>query len=254
MRTHISEANEGLIPIVRCRGIAKRIIIYLLPILFLLNISAIPENAFWEKKDYRHWSEQECKKMLVDSPWAKGLLYNSTGYVVWLFSALPIRQAIVRQKQIAENYDKLSPEKRQEFDRRTEEYLSEQFPDTIVVRVVNGYHLGESAHYGKPVSFPCPYWQMQTTDMLKNTVSLIPSKGDRISLQRFIAPRPNVCEFQFIFPRKYKGRPALSPQDKSLSLEFTGPPPAPVKQNQDFERMLIEFNVSKMKFKGDVVY
>jgi hypothetical protein len=236
------------------RRITKSTTIFSLPILFLLNISATSKNAFWEIKDYRHWSAQECEKMLTDSPWAKGYYY---GYTAQLFSALPIRQAIVRQRQIAENYESLSPEKRQEFDKRAGEYLAEAFPDWIVVRVVLG---GRDPYTGKTYSNRCPYWQMRTTDMLKGTVFLTPSGKDRIPLEQFIAPQPAVCEFQFIFHRQYKGRPVLSKRDKSLLLEFT----VPVTQSassagapsamQDVERRLIEFKVSKMKFNGELVY
>jgi hypothetical protein len=100
---------------------------------------------------------------------------------------------------------------------------------------------------------------MQTTDMLRNSVFLIPSKGDRIPLQQFIVSQG---AFQFIFPRQYKSRPVLSEQDKSLLLEFTAPAPKTYLRPsdivpgimEDFDRVLIEFKVSKMKFDGELVY
>ncbi len=247
MKTHIGSTSG--------RVIFQRIEIFLLAILFSGIYPAIPGDAFWEIKDYRHWSERECEKMLTDSPWAKGLLQSGFGYVVRLDSALPIRQALVRQKQITENYERLSLEKRQEFDKKAEEYLSELFPYTIVVHVIQGSNLGK-ARRGTPTSYPCSYWQMRTTEMLKDTVSLIPSKGDKIPLQQFIVSR-DVCEFIFIFPRHNKGRPVVSKENKAISLEFTGPPPAgafSVKQNQDVERMFVEFKVKKMNFEGELAF
>ncbi len=225
---------------------------------FLLNFfsSAQETNEFWKTKDYRYWTEKECETMLVDSPWAKNVLYNSNGYVVQLFSALPIRRALARQKQIASNYEKLSQEKRQELDKEAEEFLSTRFPNAIVVHIISGHHLGRSV-LGRPDSLPCPYWQNQTTETLKDTVSLIPSKGRRIPLERFVISQPNVCEFQFIFPRHSQGRPVLSQEDKFLRLEFTGPPAWSIgsnRLNQNPERMLFEFKLSDMKINGDPAY
>jgi hypothetical protein len=176
---------------------------------------------------------------------------------VQFLSALPIRQAIVRQKQIAENYESLSPEKRQELDKRAEKYFSEPFPDKIVVQIVYG---GRDPYIGKTASERCPGWQMRTTDMLKHAVFLTPSGKDRIPLQQFIVSQGDVCEFQFIFPRLYKGRPVLSQQDKSLLLEFTVPATpgsssgAPSFMQDAERRWLIEFKVSEMKFNGELVY
>jgi hypothetical protein len=258
MRYYPASACARSFQISTCRWIIPNAVMLFLLFLFLLNVSssATQENEFWKTKDYRHWTEKECETMLVDSPWAKNLLYNSNGYVVQLFSGLPIRQALVRQKQIAENYDKLSQEKRQEFDKGVEEYLSAQFPKTIVVHVISGYRLGRN-RYGKPDSFPCPYWQNQTTETLNNIVSLIPSKGDRIPLGRFVVPQPNVCEFQFIFPRQQEGHSVPGENDRFLRLVFTGPPAWSVGSNRlnpDPERMLFEFKLSDMRFKGDIVY
>ena len=61
MGSQISFAPEE--PTVKLGGIARGIIFSLFPILFLVTIPALPENVFWEVKDYRHWSERECEKI-----------------------------------------------------------------------------------------------------------------------------------------------------------------------------------------------
>ena len=35
------------------------------------SLSTVRAAEFWEKKDYRQWSEKECRKLLRNSPWAK---------------------------------------------------------------------------------------------------------------------------------------------------------------------------------------
>ncbi len=35
------------------------------------SLSTVRAAEFWEKKDFRQWSEKECRKLLGNSPWAK---------------------------------------------------------------------------------------------------------------------------------------------------------------------------------------
>jgi hypothetical protein len=258
MKDYPSSRCGRICQILRFRWTIANAAMLFLVLVFSPNISSSAQqrDEFWKTKDYRHWTEKECQRMLTDSPWAKNVLYNSNGYVVQLFSALPIRQALARQKQIAANDGNISQEERQELHKGADEFLAAQFPHTIVVHIVSGHHLGRNIS-GRPDSFPCPYWQNQTTETLKDTVSLIPSKGDRIPLERFVISQPNVCEFRFIFPRHSKGRTVISDDDKFLRLEFTGPPASSIgsnRFNQDPERMLFEFKLSIMKFNGSTEY
>ena len=224
----------------------KRIITVLILILFSANILAMPQNEFWEKKDYRQWSERECHKLLFDSPWVKyfTLKYGRSEYRVQIRSATPIRQALLRQMQINDNYENLSTEQRREYDRRTDEYLSAPFNDTIIIFVA-----GPNPSY---------YWQAQTTEMLQNSTFLIPSKNKKIPLLKFeiLSSGISYAEFQFIFPRQYEGRPVLSKDEKSLSLEFLYPESqaGQVTPDSRVERAFIEFKVDKMLFNGEIAY
>jgi hypothetical protein len=47
-------------------------LLFIVPISLL--ISFLYGADFWEKKQYTEWSEKEVKKMLSDSPWAKGVI------------------------------------------------------------------------------------------------------------------------------------------------------------------------------------
>ena len=54
------------------------------------------------------------------------------GYTVQIRSATPLRQAWVRRNQLNLKYDQMTPEQKQNYDRKTENYLSAKFPDTVV--------------------------------------------------------------------------------------------------------------------------
>jgi hypothetical protein len=48
----------------------------LLLLLLLASVAAAQSKDYWESKDYRQWTEKECRKLLEDSPWAN--LHNQT--------------------------------------------------------------------------------------------------------------------------------------------------------------------------------
>jgi hypothetical protein len=255
MRTIIRKLQDGITPMARSHGIMSRLLVFSLPILFLVCIPAFPEDKFWEKKDYRQWSRQECQKLLKDSPWAKTFTIREVGYGydIQFRSALPIRQAIVRQMQIAENYESLSPERRSEFNKRAEGVLSpDLFADAIIV------HVRFNPLYGNNY-WQRDYWQTRTTDLLKNDVFLIPSTSGKIPLLQYKVSQaagvlPEAVEFQFIFPRQYKGRSLLSTQDEFLRLEFHHPVKSPDSGLTATDRVLIEFKTNEMRINGEVMY
>ncbi len=232
----------------------RRTILFLFPILFLAGSTAIPGKDFWEKKDYTKWTQRECKKMLEDSPWAKTYTIGSYGayeYRIQLRSALPIRQAIVRQMQIASKYDDLSEEQRQQFDKSAEQFLSTSFPDMVVMQIKGGPD-PEKLHVATSTSIELiRYWQTQTTELLKNSVFLIRDNGDKVPLLKYNVAQGDDCDFQFIFPRQFEGAPVLSPEDKSLMLEFYYPTsPSYVSTSRGF----VEFKTKKMLFDGKLEY
>ena len=213
----------------------RKIIAVFLLALLSGNILAIERNEFWNQKDYRQWNQNECEKLLRDSPWAKevGLSHLGQKYQLRILSALPIRQALVRQMQINDNYESFSTEQRQEYDKRTEEYLALPFNDTVVIHVAGNY-LGN-------------YWRVQSTERLRNTTFLITSSNKKIPLLEFkvIAGGSQLIDFLFIFPRHYQGHSILREGKQPLSLEFVYP-----KSQRDYlrspalaemERAFIEF-------------
>src|SRR5689334_2218240 len=122
----------------------------------VVALVALPlaSQDFWQTKPYQEWSKADTEKMLHNSPWAQHVTISrivmagvSTGnrgmtgtgtqsavqdaqhselpyltYTAQVRSAVPIRQAIVRQRQIAESYDKKKPEERAALDAKTNAY------------------------------------------------------------------------------------------------------------------------------------
>jgi len=243
----------------------RRILCSLGSVLFLTCIVAAPGGEFWEKKEYGQWSQKECSKMLENSPWAKQLTLTQVlvmpsatesaasttsaeqpfiRYQVQFRSALPIRQAVIRQLQIARKYDSLSPEQRQEFDKSTQGFISAEMSEAVVV------HVAYTTNSQPNDLELARYWQSQTTEMLRNSVYLSGTDGDKVPIGRFVAARGGQGEFQFIFPRQFEGRPILGPNDKSLKLEFT----YPIIGGMGDGRCFMEFKTEKMTVAGNVVY
>ena len=235
--------------------------------IFLAASCAAFGGDFWVNKQYDKWSQKECEKLLEDSPWAQPFtlvdssLQQSTSasddgqqfhikYQMQFRSALPLRQAIVRQMQIVQKYDSLSPEQKQQFDQSANAFLSSKFPDAVILYVT--YKTNSKT---KDMEL-ATYWQSQTTDLLKNTVFLRNSRGEQVALAQFNVPKSGERSFQFIFPRLINGKPFISPEDKSLQLEFTYPvvdiPGGYTKLGDG--RGFMEFKPKKMVFQGDIAY
>lgn len=165
-------------------------------------------------------------------------------YRVQFRSALPMRQAMVRAAQLNQNYDQMTPEQKQAFDQKAEQFLALEFPNTVVVYIsfTSNVTLDERELQ--------QHWQKQTTDTLKNFVFLVGSEGVKAPLQEYIVGKGAAQVFQFIFPREVEGRPLVGPTDKRLQLEF----PHPKLRNQEAKRVLVEFKVNKMLVDGQLVY
>jgi len=252
----------------------------LLLIIFSLSCALFAQTQ-WAKKDWKKWSEDECKILLEDSPWAStfkesnaqvnnlGNRNNSgtrtdarieTSYTVQLRSALPIRQAVARQILIQNKYDKASDEQKKSLLEKTLPFLDRSYEDVIVVHVVYGSNV---AQYENEMMV---YWQTHfpigtvPQDAFLNTPS-----AKKIAPIRFISPRGAAHEFELIFPRTVNGEPVIEPHDKTISVEFVTPSvgtAATLTHGNVTEssggsagrRAYVEFNVDKMKVNGKLAY
>jgi hypothetical protein len=231
-------------------------------VLFSAVVVAAPKGEFWEKKDYKQWSQKEVTKMLEKSPWAQQFTNQGVGiggrdldamdaaqpyikYQVQFRSAQPIRQAIVRQMALNQKYDSLSSEQKQQFDKSAEAFLSADVSSVVVVYIT---YETNNIEYDRQLA---RHWQSQTVDLLKNYVYLSSNKGDKVQLANYSVGQGGGRSFQFIFPREVNGNPIVDPvKDKSLKLEFN----YPIIGNLGNGNAFMEFKLEKMIFAGNVAY
>jgi len=257
--------------------------------LTLMSATAAQGQEFWVQKPYQKWSEQECRKLLANSPWAQShtlsqtfiqplqspgqpragtnpmeniesarspepLARDDTGrarqarpelkYQVQFRSALPIRQAIVRLSQINAKYHDMTPEQKLAFDKNAEAFLGKNFPDTLIL------YVSYSSNVPIDERELARHWQAQTTAQLKNFVFLILPGGEKVPPLGYAVAQGGSREFQFVFPRAYKGQPVIRSGDKTLQLEF----PHPEIRDQKASRVLLSFKAEKMQVNGEAVY
>ncbi len=192
-------------------------------VFILLTANAAAQPDFWMLKSYKRWTKDEIIKLVSDSPWAQvrekeadatDANYNPM-VTVRLRSAVPIRQALVRLKQIEANYDKLDAPKRAEFDEKYKgtldcpacqaNYVVSISPPISTRQVRNGVYGLKSA----------------TLKLLQGKVYLINDRGEKRELVHFVAPKNDDDEALFFFPRRdAAGKAFLTKENTSFSFIF----------------------------------
>ncbi len=229
----------------------------------------------WAKKDWKQWSKDDCKKILEDSPWARRWAHSEAKmanfatrpdaqgrggsgtegvgseseltiyYIVQFRSALPIRQAVVRQAQIENKYDRMESKQREAVDKQTEGFLNRKFDDIIVVHVMYGSNVQE---YNRDLA---TFWQTHYPEgTVPQEAFLDGPKGQKITPLRLLSPKGGAQEFELIFPRLVNGEPLVSPSDKTVGIEFVAPTIAKIAG----ERVFVEFKLDRMTLDGRPVY
>jgi len=240
----------------------KKMLCLCIVVLFLATVLAAPAGEFWEKKDYKQWSQKEVAQLLEKSPWAQQYTLQGVGissndkdsmdsqqpyikYQLQFRSAQPIRQAMVRQMMLAQKYDTLPSEQKQQFDKSAESFLSADVSDFVIVYVTFSTN---NVEYDRQLA---RYWQSQTLDLLKNNVYLSATKGEKVKITKFSVEPGGARAFQFVFPRDVNGKPLVNPmQDKSIKLEFIFPVIGSLGSGNGF----VEFKTEKMIFAGNVAF
>jgi hypothetical protein len=229
----------------------------LLPILFLpLSLSA---QGFWIKKDFSEWSVRECSKLLNDSPWAKSqtiteIFIEEIGepgsvpnrehapqitYLAQIWSAEPIRQAVVRQSRLGPQFNKLSAPQREAIVAEQASLLEQKFPDRIVVRVE--YSTSVPVYERSLAS----YWQTRPSGAWTQDTFLNASSGRRSPVDVQVAGGAG-GHFMLVFAREVNGVPVIGPKDKSFAIELQ----CPAIEKLPSQRILMEFKLKDMAFKG----
>ncbi|HUK29615.1 MAG TPA: hypothetical protein VLV89_00785 [Candidatus Acidoferrum sp.] len=223
-------------------------------------------DDFWVKKSWKEWTKSDCKKLLEDSPWAKRFTVENTStvgsmpsashdaastsgpsvagsgvieYHVQIRSAEPIRQAIIRQDQLANNYDKMSEEEKKGFDAKEEEQFSKFQGDVIAFHV-----LCETNAALQPSL--TVYWQSFPEGTFPEDLYVLGDGGAKIPPVIFISKAGRDTEFDAVFPRSPNGQPLVAPGAKSIKFQFKNP------KLGDFSAKVVnaEFKLDKMNWNG----
>jgi hypothetical protein len=222
-------------------------------------------QGFWVEKNFSRWSEKECRKMLEDSPWARRFVYALTyfepfwqistlgpfmgtvgqfEYVVQIRSALPIRQALVRQKQLETHHDKASPAKKNELDAQAQAFLSMDSSEVMVVCVM--YSANMTAYNRELVR----YWQILPPEIAIKQILLLAPGGQWIHPLTYDAGESGAGAFQLTFPKNIDGKPILTPQNEEMKIEFQHPDIL----GQGGAHVVVSFNLLKMTVDRKLLY
>jgi hypothetical protein len=222
-------------------------IICVVTLVFAATVSAQTES--WQSKPYTQWTKDEAKKVLNDSPWAQRIerttdtpltqssnagQFLSKAYTVRLRSALFVRQALLRLRQLEEKYDQMSDKKKAEFDEKNKPLVEcPACADNYVVALL-----------------PPPSADARTTtlDKMKLFVHLVDERGRERQLVHFSPTKVTGQEIVFFFPRlDDKGEPLITPSSKKVSLTIDTSV-----IGMDAVVWHFDFDVSKMTFNGKI--
>ncbi len=237
--------------------------------LILLFVLLAFAADFWTKKPYTQWSNKEVKQMLSDSPWAKnqtlrhaqlsaaggrgfGEFSDRTAsgeaqggpeivYTVYLRTARPIREALVRKAQLDQKYDRLDDAKKKEFDANYGKFLADQFSDRIIFQVV---YSSNTTEVDRQLA---TYWQNQSLETMQNLVAAMNTPdGQHIAPIAFWVGKGGAREFQLAFPRPSGDYPPNS----AISLEFGHPDVT----GEPATRMFFKFPLKDMQYNGNLAF
>ncbi|MEJ7625105.1 MAG: hypothetical protein WKF34_14025 [Pyrinomonadaceae bacterium] len=166
-----------------------------------------------------------------------------------LFSAMPIRQAMVRLRQVDINYDKLTGEEKKKFDASQAKFLECAICKDYYVVTLNKAvdSSGNTTEEG--------IFQGMTAAELKGNIRLLNDKGEMRELVQFNPPRNARDQAVFYFKRLNEaGQPLLTKESKNVKFVFDS---AFLATKNRFAYLLprtFEFAIQKMMVKDDIVF
>lgn len=231
----------------------------ILAILSLALITTVADD-FWVKKDWKTWTTADCKKLLENSPWVvRKLVENESNvnrlpsaanganadtaqnkdagevnYIVQVRSAAPVRRALIREQQIARQYDTMTEAAKKEFDAQMGQLYNDR-QDTIVLHVK---YSGTREQLAIDIA---KSWKSIPGDTVPADMILIASNGSKATPLVFSADPDGGDGFLLTYPRS-----ALGEGFKSFKLQI----PHPSLGDFGASKVLVEFKLDKMIFEG----
>jgi hypothetical protein len=242
---------------------------------FGLAVAAYAADDWWVKKDWKEWTESDCKKILQDSPWAKRVLVehennaghlpsaskdtgvstdvmasaqnSGTGEINYFFqfrSAEPIRHAYMRQQQLQQNYAGMNADQKKAFDTKIEDLVKTPPPDVIAL------HVTFTANRTFLAEMVADTWKRMEPGKVPKDFYLITDKGVHVAPSSFSFTEGVENEFDITFPRTLNGEPIFGPGAKSIKIQFVNPAMG------DFgaDKKTFEFKLDKMMLDGKLVF
>ena len=179
---------------------------------------------------FSNWSLSEALGLLNNSSWARQETYTrviggigsgiqgekeiySTFFVRFL-SAIPIRQAYARVKQIHVGYDKLDEVERMRVNEEIQQGLELDVSQWIVVAVTfRSNNLNQQSRVDQ-------FFQSNTLETLKTRVFLSTDSFPKLHPQAYYAPKEESVGAKFVFPRKVDNIPVITADDEMLAFEL----------------------------------
>jgi hypothetical protein len=210
------------------------------------------EKAVWPKKPWQEWTKKDVEQVLNESPWvqARKILVpvgranapNDFTFILRLRSALPMRQALVRQRQLEAKYDKMNERERAAFDAKTQGLLD-------CPACADNYVLTLTSRSENNPGFDWVYvsFSSVTLPWMKQYAYIANEQGEERRLVNFVQPKQQGVEAIFFFPRlDASGAPLIKPESKKLIFRLS---PHNTSQFSNFE-----FDVSKLMVDGNVLF
>lgn len=236
---------------------------------FSLSGSAKPKDPPWVAKDWTQWGDDDCHTILYKSPWVRseestvecsncnhgGILMGS---VIQLRSALPFRQALLKRLELEKGYDKMKPDRKEDFDQAHLHDLDP--PDQILILIVNTS--GEpppGSRSVQPDNVSGPRPPRQAALRLVDGTYIPPVKTSSVKyFPTAIGSFNN--QFEYVFPRTVGGKPLYLTSDSFLIVELG----APLLLDQKTHRIIPQpfqdsgegytFKISDLMYKGKLEY
>jgi hypothetical protein len=228
-------------------------------------------------KPFQHWSKSEAEKILNNSPWAKqqevrikfdketqtaaGSYSGVSGaaaaqsktevtsqvpadfvFTLRLRSALPVRQAVVRLKQLETNIEKMDPKDQLAFEAQIKGLLD-------CPACANNYVITLSSKSKSNPGADAVYTSFKGGRLadLQRYIYIANERGDRRQLIHFVVPKAPGDEAIFFFPRlDEKGAPLLALDNRELLINLAN--------NQADAITNFRIDVTKLMLNGKVEF
>jgi hypothetical protein len=217
----------------------------------------------WIAKDWTQWTSDDCTQVEYFSPWSHKVStivsgsYGNISTSVELRSALPIRQARLRDSQLQKHYDKMDADKKQEFDRQNAAVLSGDADDKIEV-VITNISDRPPQNANAETGVYAPDQAVQIALSLADGTLVQPVQTTVLSPPSGVNVFAN--ETEYVFPRTVSGKPLYSASDSLIAI-FLGSPLIVDKKTKKVEShdfrssgRALSFKISELIYRGRLEY